>query len=386
MARVIPAPPGDPRLPIIVWARTCPEGALEQLGRIADQPYVVGHVAAMPDLHVAHGVAVGTVFATDGVLVPSALGGDLGCGVTAVQLDLPARALGRRELERILDGWSRHIPIGDKVHRGRGPDLPESLLAAPLSTGSLEHQRERLAGRHLGTLGEGNHFLELDRDMEGTTWLLVHSGSRGLGSAIGAHHVSAAAAEGHGDLPGLSVDSDPGRAFLVDLAWALAFAVANRAALAEAALAVVAEVAGATPTVLTRIDVHHNYASREEHFGRTVWVHRKGAVAAPEGAPVLIPGSMGTASYVARGLGEATSFRSASHGAGRTMTRREARERVPVDRLKHALRRVVHDGRRLASLVEEAPAAYRDIGEVLEDEADLVTPLARLEPLAVLKG
>lgn len=386
MARVIPASPGEARIPIRVWARTIPEGALQQLERIAAQPYVVGHVATMPDLHVAHGVAVGTVFATDGVLVPSALGGDLGCGVSAVQLDLPARALGRRDLERVLDGWSRSIPAGDAVHRGRGRAAPASLVETPLSTGTLDHLRERLLPRHLGTLGGGNHFLELDRDMDGATWLLVHSGSRGLGSAIGAHHVRAAEVMGHGDIPGLPVDSDPGRAFVADLAWALAFAAANRAALAEVALAVVAEVAGTPPAELLRIDVQHNYAIQEEHLGRTVWVHRKGAIAAPEGALVLIPGSMGTASYVARGLGKPTSFRSASHGAGRTMTRREARERVSVDRLKHAMRRVVHDGRRLAGLVEEAPAVYRDIGDVLEDEADLVCPVSRLEPLVVLKG
>ncbi len=386
MARVIPPSPGEARVPIQVWARTIPEGALQQLGRIAAQPYVVSHVAAMPDLHVAHGVAVGTVFATDGMLVPSALGGDLGCGVSAVQLDLPAQALGRRELERVLDGWSRIIPAGDAVHRRGGRAAPASLVETPLSTGALEHQRERLLPRHLGTLGGGNHFLELDRDMDGATWLLVHSGSRGLGSAIGAHHARAAEVEGHGEIPGLAFDSDPGHAFVADLAWALGFAVANREALAEAALDVIAEVAGTTPAELMRIDVHHNYAAREEHLGLTVWVHRKGAIAAPEGALVLIPGSMGTASYVARGLGEPTSFRSASHGAGRTMTRREARERVSVDRLKHALRRVVHDGRRLSSLVEEAPAVYRDIGEVLEDEADLLVPLVRLEPLVVLKG
>jgi tRNA-splicing ligase RtcB len=303
-----------------------------------------------------------------------------------VQLDLPAQALGRPELERVLDGWSRNIPVGDAVHRSRGRAIPASLVETSLSTGTLEHHRERLGPRHLGTLGGGNHFLELDRDMDGATWLLVHSGSRGLGSAIGAHHVRAAEVVGHGDIPGLPVDSDEGLAFIADLAWALAFAIANREAIAEAALAVIAEIAGTTPAELLRIDVHHNYATQEEHLGRTVWVHRKGAIAAPEGGLVLIPGSMGTASYVARGLGEPTSLRSASHGAGRTMTRREARERVSIERLTHAMRRVVHDGRRLTALVEEAPAAYRDIGEVLEDEADLVQPIVRLEPLVVLKG
>lgn len=386
MARVIPAPPGSTRVPIHVWGRTAPSGAITQLERIAAEPYVVGHVAAMPDLHVADGVAVGTVFATDGVVVPSALGGDLGCGVAALRFELPGRALSRQDLERILRGWARLIPVGDAVQRGRGARVPDELLEPHLSTGALAHARERLARRHLGTLGGGNHFVELDRDMEGGVWLLVHSGSRGLGAAVAAHHLRAAEAAGHGDFPGLRVDSQAGNACLGDIAWTLAFAAANRNAILGGARQVVEEVAGAATDLTSRIDVHHNFVAEEEHLGRTVWVHRKGAIAAPAGSRVLIPGSMGTASYVAEGLGEPSSFRSASHGAGRVMTRREARERISVDRLTHAMRRVVHDVRRAASLVEEAPAAYRDIGEVLEDEADLVRPLARLEPLVVLKG
>ena len=269
---------------------------------------------------------------------------------------------------------------------GKATAVPEALLAAPLSTKSLEHVRERLARRHLGTLGGGNHFVELDRDVSGGVWLLVHSGSRGLGSAVADHHLKAAEAAGLGDIPGLPLDSDPGRGCLADIRWALEFAAANREALLVAAARVVEEVAGAMPEAASRIDVHHNFVNEEEHLGRRLWVHRKGAIAALAGSRVLIPGSMGTASYIAEGLGEPTSFRSASHGAGRVMTRREARERIPVDRLAHAMRRIVHDERRVATLVEEAPAAYRDIGEVLEDEADLISPLLRLEPLAVLKG
>lgn len=386
MARVIMPPPGRSGVPVHVWSREAPPAAVAQLERIAAQPYVVGQVAGMPDLHVAHGVAVGTVFATDGVLVPSALGGDLGCGVAAVQLDVPARALGRQDLQRILAGWSARIPVGDAVHRGKGASVPDDLLVLPLSTGSLEHVRERLGRRHLGTLGGGNHFVELDRDMTGGVWLLVHSGSRGLGAAIGAHHLKAAAASGVGDIPGLAVESEPGRAFLMDLGWALDFAAANREALLAGASAVIQEVVGAAPVPSTRIDVHHNFAREEQHLGRPVWVHRKGAIAAPSGARVVIPGSMGTASYLAEGLGEPTSFGSASHGAGRVMTRREARERIGVDRFALAMRRVVHDARRTRALVEEAPDAYREIAEVLEDERDLVRPIRRLEPLAVLKG
>jgi tRNA-splicing ligase RtcB (3'-phosphate/5'-hydroxy nucleic acid ligase) len=385
MARVIPAGPDDARIPILVWGRTAPERAIAQLELIASQPYVVGHVAAMPDLHVAHGISVGTVFATDGVVVPSALGGDLGCGVTAIRLEL-ARAMSARDLERILGGWISRIPVGDAVQRGKGAALPGTLMAAPLSTGSLERTRERLARRHLGTLGGGNHFVELDRDMSGAVWLLVHSGSRGMGAAVGAHHLKAAEAEGLGSVPGLPVLSDPGLACLSDIRWALDFATANRDALLASAALVVEEVTGAGVEASSRLDLHHNFVREEQHLGRTVWVHRKGAIAAPAGTPVLIPGSMGTASYIAEGLGEPTSFGSASHGAGRVMTRREARNRIPVARLEYAMRRVVHDERRASSLVEEAPAAYRNIVEVLEDEADLVTPRMRLEPLVVLKG
>ncbi len=386
MARVIAAGPDHPRIPILLWGRTTPEGAVAQLELVASQPYVLGHVAAMPDLHVAHGVAVGTVFATDGVVVPSALGGDLGCGVTAVRFDLAARAVSNHDLERILGGWIARIPVGEAVHRGRRAGLPGALMSVPLSTGSLEHARERLARRHLGTLGGGNHFVELDRDMSGAVWLLVHSGSRGMGAAVAAHHVKAAEADGLGSVPGLPVSSDPGLACLSDIRWTLDFARANRNALLASAARVVEEVTGARAEASSRLDLHHNFVQEEQHLGRTVWVHRKGAIAAPAGTSVLIPGSMGTASYVAEGLGEPTSFGSASHGAGRIMTRREARDRIPVARLKHAMRRVVHDERRAPSLVEEAPAAYRNIVEVLEDEADLVTPRLRLEPLVVLKG
>jgi tRNA-splicing ligase RtcB len=386
MARVIPAPPDGSRLPVHIWGRVVPDGALAQLGRIAAQPYVVGHVAAMPDLHVAHGVAVGTVFATDGVVVPSALGGDLGCGIAAVRFDPSAHGLGRPELTRILAGWATRIPMGDSVQRGKGAAVPEPLLSSSLSTGALEHARERLARRHLGTLGGGNHFVELDRDPEGGIWLLVHTGSRGLGAAVAAHHIRAAETHGIGVLAGLPLDSEPGQGCLADVRWGVAFAEANRDKILAAAAEVVAEVTGAALDPSSRLDVRHNFVEEEEHLGRRLWIHRKGAVSAPTGARVLIPGSMGTATYVAEGLGEPTSFRSASHGAGRVMTRREARERISTERLAHAMRRVVHESRRARALVEEAPGAYRDIRDVLEDESDLVRPVLRLEPLVVLKG
>ena len=368
-------------LPILLWGRGVPDGAMEQLEQLAAQPYVVEHVAAMPDLHVAHGVAVGTVFATEDTVVPSALGGDLGCGMSAVRFDLPAARLGTSTLQRWLGTLTRQLPVGDGTHRGKGVNVPDALLTTPLSTGALEHARQRLAPRHLGTLGGGNHFIELDRDGGGDLWLLVHSGSRGLGSAIAAHHGRAAEEAKYGSLPGLR--GEAGAACLHDLEWALTFARANRDALVARAAAIVTELTGVQPS--DHVDVHHNFVRAEQHFGRRLLVHRKGAIAAPLGERALIPGSMGTASYLVEGLGEVSSFASASHGAGRVMTRREAREQIRPEKFAQSMRRVVFDPRR-RGLVEEAPDAYRDIGEVLEDESDLVVPRVRLEPIAVLKG
>ncbi|MFZ5443534.1 MAG: RtcB family protein [Myxococcota bacterium] len=373
-------------VPIYLWGRDVPRGALEQLERLAAQPWVVEHIAAMPDLHVAHGVAVGSVFATEDVVVPSALGGDLGCGMSALRFDFPAARLSEAELRGLLAALAKAIPVGDEVHRGRGVDVPDALRSTPLSTSALEHARERLAPRHLGTLGGGNHFLELDRDGAGDLWLLVHSGSRGLGAVVAAHHLRAAEVEGEGELPGLRCATSAGQACVADLAWALTFARANRDALVERASQVIAEHLGQPPELISRVDVHHNFVREEEHFGRRLLVHRKGAIAAARGERALIPGSMGTSSVIVEGLGEPRSFASASHGAGRVLTRGEARRQIPPERFAHSMRRVVFDERRRRALVEEAPAAYRDLDEVLEDEVDLVVPRVRLVPLAVLKG
>lgn len=384
MPRLLESPPGA--VPIFAWARAVPAGAVKQLQHIASQPYVVEHVAAMPDVHMAEGVAVGTVFATERHIVPGALGGDLGCGVSAVRFSFPASALYRVELTRILTAFSRAVPVGDAVHRGRGLPLPPELEAARLSTHRLQREWERLAPRHLGTLGGGNHFLELDRDAGGDLWLLLHTGSRGVGAAIAGHHVRVAQATGEGSLPGLRTDTPEGAACLADTELACRFALANRNTLLSRAAEVLAEALGREPDPASRVDVHHNHVAAEPHFGRTLLIHRKGAIGLNTGQRGLIPGSMGTASYLVAGRGEPRAFCSCSHGAGRVMTRKEARAHIRPAALEHAMRRVVFDARRTASLVEEAPTAYRDITEVLEDEEELVTPLLRLMPIAVLKG
>jgi tRNA-splicing ligase RtcB len=385
MFLVIFEPERGQRVPVRLWARRASPETVRQLQRLASQPYVVEFVAGMADAHVSDGIAVGSVFATEETVVPRALGGDLGCGMSARQISSDVRGLNRRSLEAAIRALERAIPAGDATHRGRGVAVPDDLLATPLSTGSLEHSREMLARRHLGTLGGGNHFLELDRDAEGGLWLLVHSGSRGLGAAIAQHHARAADTSGDG-LPGLDVRTADGAAYLGDLLWALDFAKANRQSIETRALEVLGNVFDVPLEPDDGIDIHHNFAARETWFGRELLVHRKGAVAVPLGTLALVPGSMGTASYIVEGIGAADSFGSCSHGAGRVMSRKEARQRVRPQALAEAMRRIVYPKHLGRQLVEEAPAAYRDIAQVLEDQGDLVRRRIRLEPVAVLKG
>jgi tRNA-splicing ligase RtcB len=385
MFRVIFEPERGQRVPIRLWARHVAFETARQLQRLASQPYVVEFVAGMADAHVSEGVAVGSVFATEATVVPRALGGDLGCGMSARKIADDARGIDRRSLEAAIVALERAIPTGEATHRGPGVAVPDALLVTPLSTGALEHAREALARRHLGTLGGGNHFLELDRDPEGGLWLLVHTGSRGLGATI-AHHHARAAATGSSDLSGLDVRTPSGNGYLNDLSWALDFAGANRCSIEARALEVLSDVLPVSIAADERIDIHHNFVARETWSGQQLFIHRKGAVAAPTGRLALVPGSMGTASYIVEGLGEASSFGSCSHGAGRVMTRKEARAKVRPRALAEAMRRTVYPEHLLRQLVEEAPAAYRDIGKVLDDQADLVRRRIRLEPIAVLKG
>lgn len=348
-------------VPIRIWARHIDDDALKQLRWLADQPWVVEAVCAMPDVHVSHGVAVGTVFATRDVVAPFALGGDLGCGIAAVCVPGAAGI----DREHALDLLSSAIPVGDAVHRRGAPYVGE------LSTRALTRALHVTGGRQLGTLGGGNHFVELDRDVDGDLWILVHSGSRGVGSAIAEHHGRVGASV-------LPLDG-AGAAYLRDLEVALTFAADNRKRMLDLATSVVFDLTGCEPTAST-IDVHHNHAS----FSGELLIHRKGAIAAPVGARAVIPGSMATASYIVEGCGNPLSFSSASHGAGRRLTRTAARKTLSNEAVARALRGVSH--RVAGDVREEAPQAYRDIREVLEDEQDLVTPLLRIEPIAVLKG
>jgi len=375
------------RVPIRSWAERIDAESFKMLKRLARSEKLAGWIAVMPDVHSAGVVSVGTVFAAPDHVFPTAIGEDMGCGMRCARYDLDASSFGRDQLEKILVSLAARVPTGRQVHRAP-QHLVAELAQAELSTKTLAHDREWLGVRHIGTLGGGNHFLELERDTLGRLWATVHSGSRGVGAAIARHHGRAFAAAGKGELPALELGSSAADGFLNDLNWALDFAGANRACMLQKVDAVLSEFTGSRVEPVESFDVPHNLIRREEHGGRQLMIHRKGAMPAPAGGRGIIPGSMATASYIVEGLGNALSFASSSHGAGRCLTRTEAHARISPAQLRRQMDGIVYPrGQRFESaLVEEAPDAYKPIKEVLQQQTDLVKPLLRLEPILVLKG
>jgi len=352
--------------------------ALERLQRAPS----VEHVAVMPDVHLSRDVCVGTVVATSRLLYPAAVGGDAGCGMLAASFDVEAARLEEpRIAARVLAGLQARVPI--LKHARDGP-LPETLAERSLSDGALMRERERTAGVQLGTLGRGNHFLELQSDEEGRLWLMVHSGSRGIGVTIREHH-EARAERVRGGLRALDAETEAGRDYLLDLAWALDYASLNRERLMLAATEVVWDVLGAS-RASEPMSCHHNFVRRERHGGRDLWVHRKGAISAGDGEAGIVPGSMGTRSFHVLGRGHPGSLASCSHGAGRALPRGEARKRIRRRDLEEQMRGVWYDRRMGSRLLDEAPGAYKDIGAVLRAQKALTRVTRRLEPVLVHKG
>ncbi len=355
--------------------------ALDRLARTED----VQQIAVMPDAHVAEDVCVGTVTATSRRLLPAAVGGDIGCGMMTVRLGVTAESLADRDrAARVLAGFERRVP---KLLRrsAEAPPLPQVLLDLPLSTGALEKAKSRDGRLSFGTLGRGNHFLEVQRDTEGELWIAAHSGSRVLGPAIRDHHESKALRDASG-LAFLDADSVAGQAYLRDVAWAGLFAQRSREALLDAAITVLADVLGACPDWASRVGCDHNHVRREEHGGRPLWVHRKGAMHLAAGALGILPGSMGTSTFHVEGRGHEEALCSSAHGAGRCLSRGEARRRIGVRSLLSEVTGVWFDHRLAGALCEEAPSAYKDVGAVLRAQRDLTRVVRRLEPVLVYKA
>lgn len=362
-----------------------PDAVAQALARIAAAPDVV-RVAAMPDVHLADEVCVGTVVATRRLLYPAAIGSDLGCGVAAVRFDVAAADLDAGAAARVLAGLYAAVPR-NRHRRADLPPWPEGLdpdqtaFSAPGLRAIAVHD-----GRaQLGTLGSGNHFIELQRDDDGALWLMLHSGSRGMGPAIRAHHERRAVTTGAG-LTALDAGDATGRDFLADVDWAIRYADANRSLMVRAVSSILADVLGAKVVEGSGFACHHNHVRREEHGGEPLWVHRKGAISAADEEAGIIPGSMGSPSFHVAGRGHAEALASSSHGAGRLMGRAEARRRISVRDVERQLSGVWFDHRRIDELRDEAPGAYKDIGQVMRAQADLTRIVRRLCPVLCFKG
>ncbi len=375
----------DELAPLDRWLAEPPpaevQEALERLRRGPD----VARVAVMPDVHLSADVCVGVALATRSTLIPAAVGGDIGCGMAALAFAAPASVLDSASAAaRILDGLYRAIPVM-RHKRSTPPPLPRALAERELAHPTLAATKAREAPLQFGTLGRGNHFIELQSDEDDRLWLMVHSGSRGMGQAIREAHEARGIRDRAG-LRGIPSDSEAGRAYLHDLQWALDYAAASRARMVEVARDVMRDALGVHADETRFIECHHNFVRRELHEGEALWVHRKGAISAREGEPGIIPGSMGALSFHVEGRGCSRSLSSSSHGAGRCMARSVARHRISTRRLHEQMRGVWFDHRLAEQLREEAPGAYKDIGAVMRAQRTLTRVVRRLRPRLAFKG
>lgn len=355
--------------------------AIERLRRARD----VQQIAVMPDVHLATDVCIGVVVATSRLIYPQAVGGDIGCGMLAVGFDAEANALEDPKVAgRVLSELGRAVPARRRNRRTPIAPPPELELAT-LSHATLETMRRNEGAIEFATLGGGNHFLELQSDEDGRLWLMVHSGSRGMGPAIRDHHLAHGEDVG-GGLRALDATTDQGTRYLNDAAWARRFADASRRAMAVEVATVIKAVLGAGLSWETVISTDHNHVALERHGDRNLWVHRKGAMPATLGEGGVLPGSMGSLSFHVEGRGHEPALCSSAHGAGRALSRTVAREKVTERELRRQMEGVWYDYRLANRLRDEAPCAYKDIRAVLRAQKELVKVTRTLRPVLSYKG
>ncbi|MDT0380714.1 RtcB family protein [Streptomyces sp. DSM 42041] len=388
------------RVPIRMWAdpATVEDGALRQLENVATLPWVRG-LAVMPDVHYGKGATVGSVIAMEGAVCPAAVGVDIGCGMSAVRTSLTQNDL-PGDLSRLRSRIERAIPVGRGMHDD--PVRPERLHGLPTAgwsdfwgrfdgVASAVRFRRGRAEKQMGTLGGGNHFVEVCLDTEGAVWLMLHSGSRNIGKELADFHIGEAQKLPHNqglvdrDLAVFVADTPQMAAYRNDLFWAQEYARFNRALMMGLLQDVVRrEFRKAKPTFEQVISCHHNYVAEERYEGTDMLVTRKGAIRAGSGEYGIIPGSMGTGSYIVKGLGNRDSFQSASHGAGRRMSRGAAKRRFSERDLVEQTRGV--ECRKDSGVVDEIPGAYKPIEQVIERQRDLVEVVAKLKQVVCVKG
>ena len=379
-------------VPVYSWTREIEAAAKEQIEHLSKLPFAYHHIAIMPDCHSGYGMPIGGVLAADNVVVPNAVGVDIGCGMIAVRTTL--KELTTEQIKGIIGKARNIIPVGFNHHK----EKQKSPVFDSIPDVEIIHVELESARHQIGTLGSGNHFVELQKGDDGFIWLMIHSGSRNIGKKVCDHYNQAAIdlnARWNSPVPAkwelayLPADTSEATEYIAAMEFCLRFAKANRELMMDRLKTIVFEAVGGAQQS-EEICTHHNYAAWEEHYGKRVLVHRKGAVRMFKGDIGIIPGSMGTPSYIVEGLGNPEAFMSASHGAGRKMSRAEADKTISEEQANKSMEGVVFGrwsrDRKGRLDVSECPLAYKDIEEVIQQELDLIKPLVKLQPLGVLKG
>lgn len=389
----------NPGVDILSWAVNPEDGALEQANNLALLPFAISHIALMPDAHQGYGMPIGGVLFADKAVVPYAVGVDIGCGVQLIETDVSVEWWNNygstANTERLLAQIYATVPVGNGPHGEHAKHNMEGRESFwhPSYASHTAISAIEAAEKQLGTLGGGNHFLELQRDNDGRIYFMLHSGSRSVGKKICDYWHKIAldfnkkyhSILPHDELAYLPWETGEAQGYFNDMQIAMAWAEENRRRMAGKVISAFGELGvKAWPVV----DVHHNYAAWENHLGKNGIVHRKGAVRAQEGETVLIPGSMGTSSWIARGLGNPLSFNTCQHGAGRLRSRGATRKLTTVEAMDAQLESVgvTLVTRDRNSVVDESTVAYKDIDEVMEASSDLIEPVTQLFPIGVVKG
>lgn len=398
------------RIPIKLWLNDIEEGALEQAKNVANLPFAYRHVALMPDCHVGYSLPIGGVAAFDNVISPACVGFDIGCGMCAVKT--PLTEISENQLKAVMGQIRQRVPVGKGIAHFDMQDnkyMPEFFEVPKMGIIYEDNALYNNARKQLGTLGAGNHFCEIQKGSDGYIWIMIHSGSRKLGHTVAGHYDKIAKdlnrkwhsnVDAKSELAFLPIDSEEGQAYLIEMDFCLRYAFANRKLMMEQVLfginkggLNVYDGAGFNSWSsgldygIDVINIHHNYAALENHFGRNVMIHRKGATLARENTIGIVPGSQGTKSYIVKGKGNSESFMSCSHGAGRKMSRAAAKRDLDLETEKKRLddQGIFHAIRGEKDL-DEASGAYKDIAQVMKNQEDLVEILVELSPLAVVKG
>ncbi|GAA1263242.1 MULTISPECIES: RtcB family protein [Streptomyces] len=388
------------KVPIRMWTdpASVEDVAMQQLRNVSTLPWIKG-LAVMPDVHFGKGATVGSVIAMHGAVCPAAVGVDIGCGMSAVKTSLTANDL-PGDLSRLRSKIEQAIPVGRGMHdapvdpgrlHGFGTGVWDDFWGRFEGVADAVKFREERAAKQMGTLGSGNHFWEFCLDTDNSVWVMLHSGSRNIGKELADHHIGVAQKLSHNqglvdrDLAVFIAQTPQMAAYRNDLFWAQEYAKYNRAVMMALSLDVIRrEFKKAKPTFEPVISCHHNYVSEERYDGMDLLVTRKGAIRAGSGEYGIIPGSMGTGSYIVKGLGNVASFNSASHGAGRRMSRNAAKKQFSTKDLEEQTRGV--ECRKDSGVVDEIPGAYKPIEKVIDQQRDLVEVVAKLKQVICVKG